>query len=231
MRWSLALAAAALSAATATSLAAPARKAAAPAARDWTRMVAPTPEGGFRVGNPAAPVKLIEYGSLTCGACGRFAREGAPQLMARYVKSGRVSFEFRNYVRDPLDLTGALLSRCAGPARYFQITDRIFADQQAWAGKVQGIDQTALQSLPRDQQLQRLAALSGFEAIAVGNGLPAARVRQCVADEKAVAQLVGMNKVAQEKHQLQGTPTFLINGQKAPVYDWAGLEPLLKPGG
>ena len=37
--------------------AAPARHA-APAARDWSRVVVMTPDGGFRMGNPAARVKL-----------------------------------------------------------------------------------------------------------------------------------------------------------------------------
>ena len=82
--------------------AAPAKKAAA--ASDWTKTVTVTPDGGYRMGNPAAPVKLVEYGSLTCGACGRFAQEGVPQLVSKYVRTGRVSFEFRNYVRDPADI-------------------------------------------------------------------------------------------------------------------------------
>ncbi len=44
----------------------------AQAAHDWSRTVAMTPEGGFRMGNPAAKVKLIEYGSLACPHCRHF---------------------------------------------------------------------------------------------------------------------------------------------------------------
>ena len=34
-----------------------------------------TPAGGYRQGNPDAPVKLIEYGSRTCPTCARFAAD------------------------------------------------------------------------------------------------------------------------------------------------------------
>jgi protein-disulfide isomerase len=61
----------------------------------------------------------------------------------------------------------------------------------------------------------------------VGGGVPAARAKQCLADPKALAQLVELNRAAQTQYQLQGTPTFLINGVKAEAHDWAGLEPLL----
>ncbi|HEX2762279.1 MAG TPA: thioredoxin domain-containing protein, partial [Allosphingosinicella sp.] len=73
-----ALAGAALGSAPAD--AAPVRRS-APVARDWTRTVVATPEGGFRMGNPAARVKLVEYGSLTCGHCAAFSRAGVGTLL------------------------------------------------------------------------------------------------------------------------------------------------------
>jgi protein-disulfide isomerase len=205
-------------------------KAPAAAARDWTTSVVATPEGGYRVGNPAAPVKLIEYASLTCGTCARFARDGKPKLMAGPVKSGRVSYELRNYVRDPADVTAALLSRCGGAARYFPLTDAILLNQERWVKALTALPQaqmTELNGLPTAQRFGRIATLSGLDALAVRGGVPAARAKQCLADPKALAQLVELNRVAQTQYQLQGTPTFLINGVKANAHDWAGLEPLL----
>ncbi|MFL6763858.1 MAG: thioredoxin domain-containing protein, partial [Sphingomicrobium sp.] len=70
-----------------------------PAVRvDWTRAVAATPEGGFRMGNPAAPVKLVEYGSLACPHCRHFEATGYKPLIQNYVRTGRVSYEFRNFL-------------------------------------------------------------------------------------------------------------------------------------
>ena len=51
-----------------------------PAGQQWFDVVATTPEGGWLVGNPDAPIKLIEYGSLTCPACAAFSQGGMHRL-------------------------------------------------------------------------------------------------------------------------------------------------------
>ena len=61
---------------------------AAPAGTDWTTTVVATPEGGMRMGNPDAPVKLVEFASMTCHVCKEFAEESSPALEQNYVKSG-----------------------------------------------------------------------------------------------------------------------------------------------
>jgi protein-disulfide isomerase len=231
-----ALLAAAIACAGAAGLPAAQTTKAAPAARDWSRTVTVTPEGGYRMGNPNAPVKLIEYGSLTCGHCATFAREGVPQLVSRYVKPGRVSFEFRNYIRDPADMAAALLSRCTTPARYFALTERYFATQPQWLGKLQAMtdaEAAAIDRLPEQQRFARFSALGGLDAIAANSGgVAPARARQCLADKAAVQRLAAMNKVANDKYNLRGTPTFVVNGRTAEgAYDWASLEPLLRPPG
>src|SRR5688500_13061899 len=114
----------ALAALMAIALAAPAAMAPAqtrvvPSLRDWTRVEATTPDGGFRMGNPDAPVKLVEYLSLTCPHCAAFAREGTPPLIRNYVRRGRVSFEVRNLPLNALDVTATILARCGGPERFF----------------------------------------------------------------------------------------------------------------
>ena len=54
--------------------------AAAAAQRDWTKAVEATPDGGFRIGNPNAPIKLVEYASLTCSFQGRGRPPATQQL-------------------------------------------------------------------------------------------------------------------------------------------------------
>ncbi|HEY0445624.1 MAG TPA: thioredoxin domain-containing protein [Allosphingosinicella sp.] len=232
-RLALGLAAAALAGAAASLPAAPAKQA---AARDWTKAVAVTPEGGYRIGNPAAPVKLVEYGSFTCNHCARFAEQGVPVLLDKYVKSGRVSFEFRNFVRDPADMAAALLSRCAATGDYFSLADRYFRTQPQWMARIQSTaqaQQAELAAMSPRQQVSRFAALGGLDALAVQGGIPAAKAQACLGDAAAVAKLVEMRKVAVEQHKLEGTPMFLLNGKKAEhVHDWSSLEPLLgSPGG
>src|SRR5574338_12031 len=70
-----------------------------PQGGDWSQVVNPTSQGGFLMGNPDAKVKLVEYGSLTCPHCREFDEAAVTPLINDYVKSGQVSYEFRNYVR------------------------------------------------------------------------------------------------------------------------------------
>ncbi|SMF68818.1 thioredoxin domain-containing protein [Allosphingosinicella indica] len=209
----------------------PAQPAGKAAARDWTRAVSATPDGGFRVGNPAAPMKLVEYGSLTCDHCAHFARDGMPKLLAGPVKSGQLSFEFRNFVRDPYDMTAALLARCAGPGDFFALTDALFDAQRDWIARYQAMtpaQSAEMNALTQGQKIDKLAEFGGLYAIAARHGVPAAKAKACVTDEAAFKKLAEMRKIAAERDQLQGTPHFLLNGKPLAVHDWAGLEPLLK---
>ena len=204
--------------------------------RDWSKAVVATPDGGFMMGNPEAPVKLVEYGSLTCPHCAHFGEVGVPALVERYVKPGKVSFEFRNFVLNAFDLSGAMLSRCAGADRFFVLSDRILATQAEWTGRVQALspaEKNAVLALPRSEQLVRIAAVTGFDRLATAHGVPPAKIATCLSNDTTVARLVEMKRIAQERHDVHGTPSFLINGKLAAnVHDWATLEPLLKqPGG
>lgn len=207
----------------------------AEAARDWTKTVAKTADGGFRVGNPDAPVKLVEYASLTCEHCAHFVEEAMPKLLSQYVKSGRVSFELRNFVRDPADLTATLLSRCAGPDDYFALTHQYFETQPTWFGRLQAMSEAekeAINALPPKERLSRFAAMTGLDATAANAGVSAAEAKQCLASQAGIDQLVQMGKTAVDKHQIKGTPSFLINGKMLEnVHNWAALEPLLAAGG
>ena len=230
MRARLLLAALALVAPTGVAVA----QATPAAQRDWTRTVAKTPEGGFRVGNPDAPVKLIEYGSMTCSHCAEFAEQGVPKLLQNHVRSGRVSFEFRNFVLNSYDLTASLLSRCAGPANFFSVTDAMFAAQAQWLARYTGLSEAAQKGIaaaPEAERPWRVATLGGLDAFAAKGGVTAARAKACLADKAGIAQLVELRRAAQAQHQVSGTPTFLINGVKASAHDWASLEPLLRPPG
>src|SRR5262249_14475862 len=107
-----------------------------PDRRDWTDIAESTPEGGFRMGNPNARVKLVEYGSLPCEHCAAFAAHGLRELLQDYVQHGQVSLEFRNYYRDGVDIAAAMLSRCAEPRPYFDLTYALLAQQRAWMGRI-----------------------------------------------------------------------------------------------
>jgi hypothetical protein len=89
-----------------------------PEGGDWTQVVVETPEGGFRMGNPNAAVKLVEYASVTCPHCAEFSEQASETIKNDYVKNGQVSWEFRHLLLPfPTDPGMSLLARCQGPGR------------------------------------------------------------------------------------------------------------------
>ena len=222
-----------LFAAAAALLAAPvlfATPAQAQAQRDWTQVVAETPEGGFRMGNPNAPVKVVEFLSLTCPHCAHFAEQGAPSLIRDHVRSGRVSLEYRNFVLNAYDLAATFLSRCAAPSDYFALNHAILGSQAQWMGRIESLSaeqRRELQGLQPIQGLQRIVALAGLDAIAARHGISAAEARACLSDQAALDRIIEIRQ-AGERLGVAGTPSFAINGRvAADVHDWASLEPLL----
>ena len=203
----------------------------APNGGEWSEVVSQTADGGFLMGNPNAPVKVVEFASLTCGHCAKFSAEGAPALIDKYVRTGQVSFELRNFVRDPADLAAALLSRCGGERPYFQLTDQLFAAQAEWLGRLQEMPpavQQQLQSAPPEQVAATLADHAGLVQFVRVRGVPSDKANACLADKAALQKLVDMNSAATQKYQLTGTPGFLINDQLVEASDWEQLEPKLR---
>lgn len=199
---------------------------------DWTQVVTQTEEGGFLMGNPNAPVKLIEYASMTCPHCATFSQNASDPLKSEYVKSGQVSFEFRNFVLNPVDLAATMLVRCQGTGPFFRLTEQLFADQQGWTAGFQNISETESQriaGLPREQQIAALAKAGGLDSFFRQRGVPEQRINACLADQQAVQRLVEMNEAAVREHNIQGTPSFLINGELVQdAANWETLEPNLR---
>ena len=206
---------------------------AAPKGGDWTEMVTQTPQGSFLMGNPDARVKLIEYGSMTCPHCATFDEEGSKALIDNYVKTGQVSYEFRNYVRDPFDLAATLIARCNGAGSFFPLTHALFESQDSWIAKVQAAPPEQLeqlQSLPPQQMPTQVARLAGFQDWAAMRGVPASKSAQCLSNQAEIDRLVQMTADATSQFpNFQGTPSFVINGELAEqTASWEALEPKLK---
>ncbi len=206
-----------------------------PAGTEWVTTVAETPDGGIRMGNPNAAIKLVEYGSLSCSHCAEFSEKSAEPLKANYIATGKVSYELRNYVRDPMDLTATLLARCGGPGPFFPLVEQMFADQKNWFERVKTItpaDQQALAALTPAQQFSKFATIIGLDGFVRQRGLSAARADACLANQAESDKLVKMRDRANSEFDLKGTPTFLINGLVVPdTLTWDQLEVKLKAAG
>ena len=209
----------------------PAVRAAAKA--DWTRVVSATPDGGFRIGNPKAKVALVEYGSLACPHCRHFEETGYKPLVDNYVRSGKVSYEFRNYLLNAPDVAVSLLAHCAGPSKFFAMSGAVFSSQPQWEGKIASLpaeQQAEIAKLSDAQQVARYAELASFPQLAARFGLTAAQSRQCLADSKGMERLLTVTRKAADLG-VTGTPTFFINGKISDARTWEQLEPALRDAG
>jgi len=212
-----------------------AQQAAKPAASpNWAATVSITPQGGYRQGNPEAPVKLVEYGSRGCPTCGRFAAEGVEPLRRDFIATGKVSYEYRDYlIHGAPDLAMALLNQCVSTARFFPVLDAIYANQKLFEDRLMALVKNqpkqieAWQKLPPNQTATRFAEAMGLIAFMKTQGLPEAKARQCLADPKLIARIAKTNADAVSVYQVDSTPSFIINGRKMRAFTWDRLQPEL----
>jgi len=209
-----------------------------PAGGDWSQVINPTPDGGVMMGDPNAKVHLIEIGSLTCPHCQHFEEKAVDDLVNNYVKTGKISYEFRNYIRDSFDLSAVLIAKCNGPNGFFPLTRAFYDTQPQWEAVLPKLPQAQLdqmQNLPPNQIELQAAKLLGFLDWAAARGVPQAKATQCLTDTNAINQLVSQSgQVTQQWPDFQGTPSFVINGTMVDLGQvtedqvWPTLETKLK---
>jgi len=201
------------------------------AARDWTRTVAATPAGGYLIGNPTAPVKVIEYFSLTCPHCRHFAETGMAPLRSVYIAKGKVSVELRNFVLNGPDMSASVLMRCGSPAQAVHLYDAVYADQEKLFAGAAALSAEAIERInatPTDGKAAVFAREAGIDKWFVAHGLSARQTNACLADKKRQQKLVDLRTEAVDKLNVQGTPTFIVNGTAVNGTQWDDLEPAIK---
>jgi protein-disulfide isomerase len=213
----------------------PADAATRPVARkaaDWTHVATATPDGGIRIGNPAAKVKLVEYFSFTCPHCALFAGEAYPKILQSYVAKGQTSFELRSALRDPVDMVVAVTARAAKPADYIALVQAIMAKQQEWEPKAidyVGAHRDALNGPDKVKAIHAMITSIGLEAIAQAHGVTPARIEQALADKALEETLGKTTDDAWNVRKISGTPGFLVNDAlQQNVFGWDALEPKIQ---
>ncbi|WP_133365732.1 thioredoxin domain-containing protein [Qipengyuania sediminis] len=219
----------------ATAAAQPIAKVPAPAGTAWRDVVTVTEAGGHLVGNPDAPLKLVEYGSLTCPACAAFSAEAMEPLLEKYVNSGRVSFELRNFaVHGPRDIVLARLARCGTKEAVIPLSEQVWQNLAAIEGPLQA-NQAAYEqamALPMNQRFVAIAQAGGYFDFFASRGISADQARACLADLPSLEALAAQTDTAGREGGVTGTPTFTLNGRKLDgVGNWSALEPLLQRAG
>lgn len=213
---------------------APIAKVAAPAGKSWNDVVTVTPEGGYRVGNPEAPLKLVEYGALSCSHCAEFAEASSAELRDNFVASGRVSYELNFFMLNFLDVPATLLATCSAPEAVVPLSEQFWGWQSQMFANLQAAGQAQLEAagnLPPEQRFAAIAQLAGMDQFFASRGVALPQGKACLANAAKATQLVTATEKAGKDLGITGTPTFFLNGSKLSGNTWAVIKADLEKAG
>lgn len=208
------------------------KKPAKPVARaNWAATAAVTPEGYHVLGNQAAPLRLVEYVSYTCPHCAQFEVQSEAQLKIGLVGLGKGAVEIRNFVRDPIDMTVALLTNCVAPARFFPLHTAFMRNQAKWIAPATNSTEAQRQRWSTGPFVNRTRAIaSDFKLYEFmeARGVNRIATDRCLANEALAKKLAAQTQEAIEEYNVNGTPSFMLDGALlAGTHDWASLKPQL----
>lgn len=202
-----------------------------PAARNWNTTVTVTPDGHHVLGNPAAKVRLTQFVSYTCPHCADFEAQADAQLRLSFVATGKGAVEVRNFVRDPVDLTAALLTNCGPASKFFLNHTAFLRSQGKWIGPLANPSPAQRARWTSGTFAQRTRAIATdfkFYPIMASRGYTRQQIDKCLADEALANRLAAQTQEAQNKLSVSGTPSFAIDGDLlAGTHSWAALRPQL----
>lgn len=207
---------------------------AAPAGTSWSETATRTPEGGWLVGNPDAPIKLVEYGSVTCPACALFSTEGSRPLHENYVDTGRVSYEFRSVmIHGIVDLLLTRVMECAPANVAVPLADQMWANNATITAPFSANEAAlaAAYELPDDQRFVAMAQVGGLMEFFAARGVSADQTTACLADAAAVQALATTTGDQATEDAVTGTPTFFLNGARIDSTRWAEVEGAMQRAG
>ena len=163
------------------------------------------------LGAEDAPVTVIEYASFTCPHCATFHTGPGKKLKAEYIESGDVQLIYRDVFFDRFGLWASMIARCGGEERFFGITDMLYEQQKDWIGNGDPVE-----------------IANNLRKIGKTAGLGDDQVEQCLQDSDKAKTLVAWFQENAEEHEVNSTPTLIINGEKHSNMSYADLKEIVE---
>ena len=155
----------------------------------------PTAEEALRdriLGDPNAPITMIEYSSLTCSHCQQFHKEILPKIKKNYIDTGKVKLIYRDFPFDKLGLLATVLARCAPPERYYGFLNVLFEKQSVWS-----------RSQDPFGELSRIGKIGGLNP---------SDYEACLKNQALIDGLIEKRLDGQKNFDVNATPSFIIDG-------------------
>ena len=161
-------------------------------------------------GDENAPIEMIEYASFTCPHCATFHANVYPKLKINYIDKGLVKFIYREVYFDKYGMWASMIARCAGPEKFFGMTDQIYRKQSVWA--------RAESDVAIVTELRKIGLLAGLDETQLG---------QCLQDSVKLRALVEWYSENAKRDEIKSTPTLVINGEQHSNQSYEKLTKIL----
>ena len=146
------------------------------------------------LGNADASVTVVEYFSMTCGHCGNFHRNTFPEVKEKLIIPGVIRFEIQPFPLDQLALQAHALCRVLPNASYFKMVDVLLDQQERWVRDPEPVAKL--------KQYAKFAGISSQDYDEIMNS------------RDYLEAIVELRQEAVGDHQIQSTPSFVVNGEK-----------------
>jgi protein-disulfide isomerase len=162
------------------------------------------------IGNPDATVEIIEYASFTCPHCASFHAGPFKDLKKDYIDTNKVKFVYREVYFDRFGLWGSMIARCAGPDRFFGMTDLLYKEQSLWS-----------------RAGDPAAIVAELRKLGLKGGMTDEMLDACLADADNAQALVAWYQENAERDNIRSTPSFLINGEPYSNMNYADFSAII----
>ena len=145
------------------------------------------------IGSKDAQIVVKEYFSLTCGHCANFHTKTFPLIKKKMIETGLIQFEFIDYPLDKLAMLAVALVRSLPKESYQEAINLLFKNQKKWAYSAKPI-----------VELMNISKMFGISKNSF----------EKIMENYDLMQTI-LNKIEEEskKHDIQSTPTFIINDE------------------
>ena len=157
------------------------------------------------LGNPNAPITMVEFGDYQCTFCSKFFHETENSIITNYIKTGKVKILFKDYIilgQDSMNAANA--AHCANDQKLFWEYHSMLYNN--WAGEDTG-----------------WADLAHLHEFANTLGLDMDVFSTCMSDLKW-NELVNLSSIDGQKLGVSGTPTFFVIDQNNDVIKIVGAQ-------
>ncbi|MFT5775909.1 DsbA family protein [Hyphomonas sp.] len=149
-----------------------------------------------------APLTIIEYASPTCSHCKDFHDNIMPTLEEKFISTGKVTFIFREFPLNDLDVAAYAIANCAGEDKFFDVLDDLFEHQSdifaaSKTGKIKDV----------------------FIEIAARHGIADTKALDACIANRSIRQRIADTMMTGDALGVKATPTFIVNGKVKPADD------------